>query len=98
MSDAMKLTVTLVDGNVYEVNAIFADLIKYDVLRSRNNFPKREDSDFLFMGLVAFCALTRVGSIANNIKLDDFLNTIQAISPVESDTEDEAEFPSNSGD
>lgn len=95
MSTALHLNVETIDGAEYEVTAVFADLIKYDVLRARLNFPPRDQSEFLFMGLVAFCALLRTGKIPNESKPEDFLNTIAGIEPTE---EDEAEFPAESAE
>lgn len=91
---AMELKIVLTDGSDYEVKATFSDLVKYDILRARNNFPKREESDFLFMGVVAFAALTRTGQL-KNVKLLDFLDSLETIEPA-SDMEEvdaEATFP-----
>lgn len=93
MSEALKFTITTTNGNSYEVKAVFADLIKYDVLRNRLNFPPREGNEFVFMGLVSFCALLRTGQIPAESKPEEFLNTIEGIDPV---VEDEAEFRAES--
>lgn len=93
-STQMELNITLTDGSEHNVKATFSDLVKYDILRARNNFPKREESDFLFMGVVAFAALTRTGQIRSE-KLTDFLEKIEAIEPAEDaeDTDSEEIFP-----
>lgn len=93
MSEAMKFHVVTTDDKEYDVTAVFADLIKYDVLRNRLNFPPREGNEFLFMGLITFCALLRTGQIPKESKPDEFLETIAAIDPA---VEDEAEFPAKS--
>lgn len=92
MSSLMELTVATTDDKTYEVKAVFADLIKYDILRSRLNFPNRTESEFAFMGLVAFSALIRTGQIPNETKPQEFLDRIASLEPVESE-EAEAEFP-----
>lgn len=91
---AMELKIELNTGEAYEVKATFSDLVKYDILRARNNFPKREESDFLFMGVVAFAALTRTGQL-KNVKLLDFLDSLEAIEPANEPVEVDAEetFP-----
>lgn len=94
MSEQLKFNLTTTDGSQYEVKAIFADLIKYDVLRARNNFPGREGNEFLFMGLLSFCALVRTGKLPAGTNVEEFLNTIEAIEP---QVEDEAEFRTESG-
>lgn len=86
---AMKLSITTTDGKEYEVTATFSDLVKYDILRARNNFPKREESDFLFMGVVAFAALTRTGQYSG--KLTDFLENLEAIEPADTEEVDAAD-------
>lgn len=94
MSAKMELVVKTTDGKEHEVTATFSDLVKYDVLRARNNFPKREESDFLFMAVVAFAALTRTGQIT--AKLPDFLESLEAIEPKdmeEVDAEDTFSVP-----
>ena len=89
---AEKLNFDVVfNGNTENVTAIYADLVKYDILRARNNFPKREDSDFLFMALVAYSALVRVGKVSSNTGVEAFLNTLESIEPQE-DSEAEADF------
>lgn len=90
MAEAMKFHITTTDDKSYDVKAVFADLIKYDVLRNRLNFPPREGNEFLFMGLVSFCALLRTGQIPAESKPEEFLNTIEGIEP---QSEDEADFP-----
>ncbi len=94
MAEVMNFKVSTTDEKNYEVKAVFADLIRYDVLRNRLNFPPREGNEFLFMGLIAFCALLRTGQIPNESKPEDFLNTIAMLEPIE---EDEAEFPASAG-
>lgn len=91
-ANLIKMNLQTTEGKSHEVEAIFADLIKYDILRSRKNYPSRDESEFLFMGVVAFCALTRTGVLKNDTKVDDFLKTIATIEPEETE-EDEAEFP-----
>lgn len=92
MSESLNFHVTTTDGKEFEVTAVFADLIKYDVLRNRLGFPGREGNEFLFMGLITYCALLRTGQIENT-KPEAFLEIIAAIEPV---VEDEAEFPAES--
>lgn len=87
---AMELSIKTTDGSEYEVTATFSDLVKYDILRARNNFPKREESDFLFMGVVAFAALTRTGQL-KNVKLLDFLDSLETIEPANEPVEVDAE-------
>lgn len=90
MSEAMKFRVQTTDDKEYNVTAVFADLIKYDILRSRLGWPGREGNEFLFMGVVSFCALLRTGQLPTETKPDDFLNTIASIEP---QVEEGAEFP-----
>lgn len=90
MSSLMELTVTTTDNHTYEAKAVFADLIRYDILRARLNFPNRSESEFAFMGLVAFAALIRTGQIPNETKPQEFLDKIAGLEPVEN--EDDAEF------
>lgn len=94
MAQVMKLNIELTDGKTHEVDALFSDLVKYDVIRSRQNLPKREDGEFLFMGVTAYCALVRTGKVPNTTKVMDFLEQIAGIEPVEAEEEnDEAVFP-----
>lgn len=88
MSNLMELKLETLDGETYEVSAVFADLIRYDVIRAKLNFPTREQSEFLFMGLVAFCALVRTGQLKTDEKPADWMNTIASIEPVETEGDD----------
>ncbi|PMQ21374.1 hypothetical protein [Glutamicibacter arilaitensis] len=91
MAEKLNFTVEY-SGNTENVTAIYADLVKYDILRARHNFPKREESDFLFMALVAFAALIRVGKVAQGTKVEDFLNSLEGITPEDDAEEAEADF------
>lgn len=92
MAEAISFRVKTTDGKDFEVKTVFADLIKYDVLRNRFNYPPREGNEFLFMGLLALCALTRTKQLDPNLAPDAFLETVESIEPI---VEDEAEFPAN---
>lgn len=94
-TQTMKLVVTLSDAEAQEISINYSDLVKYDVLRARKNFPKREESEFLFMGIVTYAAMIRTGKV-QGIEVDKFLEKIEAIEPVE--TEDEADFPVSESD
>lgn len=93
MANAMKLKVELTTGATHDVVAVFADLIRYDIIRARNNFPSREESDFLFMGLVSFAALVRTGVVESGVKVDTFLGTIASIEPQDDEATEGATFP-----
>jgi len=94
-TQTMKLVVTLSDADAQEISVVYSDLVKYDIIRARNNFPKREESEFLFMGIVAYAAMSRTGKIAN-LAVDKFLDKIEVIEPVEDEAE--AEFPVSESD
>jgi len=89
MAEAISFRVETTDGKEYEVKTVFADLIKYDILRNRFGYPAREGNEFLFMGLLALCALSRTKQIDANITPDAFLESVASIEPI---VEDEAEF------
>ncbi len=93
-NNLISLNLTTTNGTVHDVEAIFSDLIKYDIIRSRKNYPSKEESEFLFMGLIAFCALQREGKI-EGIKVEEFLEQIATVEAQEDDEseEAEAEFP-----
>lgn len=88
MSNLMQFALETTSGDKHDVTAVFADLIKYDILRARLNYPPRDQSEFLFMGLVAFCALHRIGAVKNETKPEEFLNTIASIELVEDEAEE----------
>ncbi|WP_431229330.1 hypothetical protein [Paenarthrobacter nicotinovorans] len=92
MAEKISFEVKTTDGKSYEVATVFADLIKYDILRNRFGYPAREGNEFVFMGLLAMCALSRTKQIDANLSPDAFLETIESIDPI---VEDEAEFPAN---
>lgn len=97
MSTKLKMSVELTTGEKHDITAIMADLIRFDILRARNNFPSRDESDFLFMGLVSYAALVRTGKLPATTKIEDFLNTLEALEPTE-DEEADAEFPAEHSD
>ena len=91
-TQTMKLNITLSGEETQEISINYSDLVRYDILRARNNFPKREESEFLFMGVVSYAAMVRIGK-AQNLAVDKFLEKIDAIEPIEDDeTEADAGF------
>lgn len=87
----LELALTTTDGAEYTANVIFSDMISYDLTRAKLGFPSREESEFAFMGLVAYHALKRTGQI-KDIKAVDFLETIQAVEPIGLEEEEDETF------
>jgi hypothetical protein len=74
----MKLTVLENDAPVEkEVSIITADYVRADIIRSRQGWPRPEDAMNLQLCLLAYCALVRTGAVANTVKVDAFMDTIQ---------------------
>jgi hypothetical protein len=99
MATMPKLKVTYSLNNTestQEIQVIFADMVKWDILRKRNNFPAQDEAPSIWMGTLAFAALVRTKVLDTNASVEDFLNTIVMIEPV--DEPEAAEFPSESSD
>lgn len=91
---AMKFNVTTESKEgvetTQEVTVRIADLARYDIVRNRNGFPSQEEGSFLFMVLVSYCSLARTGKLPANTKVEEFIDTVVTIEPVEA-PEEEAE-------
>lgn len=74
------------------VSPIFADMVKFDTIRSRANLPSRTEAEFTFMAVVTYAALIRTGVIPITTDVHAFLDTILGLEPVE-DEQEAAEFP-----
>lgn len=93
MAQAMKFNLTTEDNEgtetSQELTIKIADMARYDIVRNRNNFPNQEEGGFLFMVLVSYCSLARTGKIPANTKVEEFIDTVVAIEPVEAPEEEE---------
>ena len=86
----MQFTLKTFDGSAHELKITMADMIRYDVLRARYNFPKQEEGTFIFMALLAYSAMVRSGKIPATTKPDDFFETIETIEAANEDSEDDS--------
>ena len=76
------------------ITPTFSDMVKYDVLRNRKNLPGREQAEFLFMGIVAYVALVRLGAVPSTLDVMEFMDkNLVSLDAVEAASEEAAEFP-----
>jgi hypothetical protein len=69
-------------------------MVRFDVIRSRKGFPKADEGSFLFMAIVCYAALLRLGVIQSSFDVEKFLDSIVNLEPVEDeDSLEGAEFP-----
>lgn len=57
----MELTVTMLDGNTYTVKVGNPDRVRWDMTRSKHNWPSAGDAPFLMTTFMAWSALKREG-------------------------------------
>jgi hypothetical protein len=96
-SSQLHITVTFkLDGTeqTHEITTQFSDMVRFDVIRNRKGFPKADESSFLFMAIVCYAALLRLGIIQNTFDVEKFIDSIVNCEPIEdADALEGAEFP-----
>lgn len=94
-SQKILINITLTDGTKETeyngVRWIMSDMGRWDIVRSRKQWPSQDEAPTLWMQVVTYYALVRTGQIPTETVLDSFLDTIVSIEPVED--EEAAEFP-----
>jgi hypothetical protein len=99
MAQMPKLNITFLKKNeevTREVQIIFADMVRWDVIRKRNDFPSQTEAQSIWMAVLAFAALVRGKELDSSTSVEDFLNDIVMVEPV--DEPEAAEFPGKSTD
>lgn len=76
------ITVHLDDGTEHVAKPSIGDMAKYDILRVRKGWPKRDDAEVLFITVLAWIALRRTGSYKGQV--DDFIDQLVSL-----DTDDD---------
>lgn len=78
------ITLRLTDGTELVAKPSIGDMAKYDVIRARKGWPKRDDAEVLFITTLAWIALRRVGQTKATV--DEFIESIDSL---DADEEDE---------
>ena len=81
------ITVHLADGTEHLAKPSIGDMAKYDILRVRKGWPKRDDAEVLFITVLAWIALRRVGAYKGQV--DDFIDQLDSLETDEDDEETE---------
>lgn len=86
-----EVTVFL-DGSddVHTVRPTLGDMAKYDVVRSRKQWPKRDDAEVLFLVGITYLALRRIGKVPSSLTVDDFVDQIATFEVEGMDDDDTA--------
>lgn len=91
----LLVNITLINGDketeYRDLRLIMSDMGRWDILRSRKQWPKQEEAPALWMQVVSYFALIRTGEIPTETDIDTFLSTV--ISVDSDDDVEAAEFP-----
>lgn len=71
------ITLTLADGTEHVAKPTIGDMAKFDVIRARKGWPKRDDAEVLFITVLAWIALRRVGAVSSDV--DEFINQVESM-------------------
>lgn len=71
------------DLTEYTVQTDNRDMVRYDLMRARKNWPTQREAPILFMSAVAWHALKRSGETADDV--ETYLDKIVEITPVDED-------------
>nr|DAL28216.1 MAG TPA_asm: hypothetical protein [Caudoviricetes sp.] len=83
------MTVRLHDGTELVAQPGIGDMAKYDVLRARKGWPRRDDAEMLFMTGIVWIALRRTGQ--TSMTADEFIESVDTIDVPDADTDDSLE-------
>ena len=67
-----RLRVVLADGTDREVQCTNADMVRFDLTRSKQKWPGAQDAPFLWLTFVAWAALRRTGVIEQSLGYEAF--------------------------
>ena len=70
-----RLRVILADGTEREVQCTNADMVRFDLTRSKQKWPAATDAPFLWLTFIAWCALRRTGQIEQTSGYEAFADS-----------------------
>lgn len=82
-----RLRVVLADGTDREVQCTNADMVRFDLTRSKQKWPGPQDAPFLWLTFIAWAALRRTGAIEQTVGYEAFADSTLEI---ENLTDDES--------
>lgn len=72
-----EVTVGLAGSDaVHTIRPNIGDMAKYDVIRARKGWPKRDDAEVLFLVGITYLGLRRVGKLPDGSTIDGFIDSI----------------------
>lgn len=80
-----RLRVILGDDSELIVQATNADLVKFDMTRSRQKWPAATEAPFLWLTFIAWHALRRTGGIPQTTTYEQFSDSTQEIANLSDD-------------
>jgi hypothetical protein len=84
-----RLRVVLGDDRVVQVQAINADLVRFDMVKARHKeWPTAEEGPLLWVTFVAWAALRRTAVIPESVTWDDFWQSAQDVENLTDDSPD----------
>lgn len=82
------MTVHMDDGREMDCKPSIGDMARYDVIRPRKQWPRRDEAEVLFMSALCWIALRRTGQIESGETVEQFIDHVEAI---DVDAEDDAD-------
>ena len=93
-----RLHVVMVDGAVYDVQAINVDMVAWDRDRAKHSWPNPQDAPFVWLNYLAWHVLTKTQGILPAMTLREFESAAAEVSSGSGDEEDaDAVDPTNTG-
>jgi hypothetical protein len=77
-----RFRVVMGDDTVHEAQAINADLVAYDMTRSRHKWPDAQEAPMLWQTFVSWRALRRLHLIPDELTWETYRDTTQEIAPL----------------
>lgn len=86
-----EVTVGLAGSDAQTIRPNIGDMAKYDVIRSRKGWPKRDDAEVLFLVGITYLGLKRTGKVPDGHTIDSFIDAIDTFEVEDLDDDAEAD-------
>lgn len=78
-----RLLVTLDDGNEYDIQTDNRDMVRFDLLKGRKQWPSMQDAPLLWITVLAWSCLHREGKLPGDV--EKALDQIVAVEALDED-------------
>lgn len=93
--NSSDLTVTMVDGTVYELHTIYADVVHYESTARKHKWGTISDSFVTAQGFISWRALKRTGKVDQ--AYEQWIELVDSIDRTDTGDEDDEVVPTPPG-